>query len=74
MALLIIPVLKCDRELDVRTATYGPGIDQSQHAKSCSQPYNKWSYRLPLAHIWDVLIQIQSFYFTLIIQYWKNIA
>ena len=25
---------KGDRELEVRTATYGPGIDQSQHAKS----------------------------------------
>ena len=32
MALLIIP----DRELEVRTATYGPEIDQSQHAKSVS--------------------------------------
>ena len=36
MALLIIPVLKGDRELEVRTATYGPGIDQSQHANSVS--------------------------------------
>ena len=27
---------KVDRELGVRTATYGPGIDQSQHAKSVS--------------------------------------
>ena len=27
---------KGDRELAVRTATYGPGIDQSQHAKSAS--------------------------------------
>ena len=27
---------KGDRELAVRTATYGPGIDQSQHAKSVS--------------------------------------
>ena len=27
---------KGDRELKVRTATYGPGIDQSQHAKSVS--------------------------------------
>ena len=36
MALLIIPVLKGDRELEVRTAAYGPGIDQSQHAKSVS--------------------------------------
>ena len=25
-----------NRELEVRTATYGPGIDQSQHAKSVS--------------------------------------
>ena len=25
-----------DRELEVRTATYGPGIDQSQHGKSVS--------------------------------------
>ena len=36
MALLIIPVLKGDGELEVRTATYGPGIDQSQYAKSVS--------------------------------------
>ena len=27
---------KGDREPEVRTATYGPGIDQSQHAKSFS--------------------------------------
>ena len=27
---------KGDRELEVRTATYGPGIDQSQHANSVS--------------------------------------
>ena len=27
---------KGDRELEVRMATYGPGIDQSQHAKSVS--------------------------------------
>ena len=27
---------KGDQELEVRTATYGPGIDQSQHAKSFS--------------------------------------
>ena len=36
MALLIILVLKGDRELEVHTVTYGPGIDQSQHAKSVS--------------------------------------
>ena len=36
MALLIIRILKGDPELEVRTATYGPGIDQSQHAKSVS--------------------------------------
>ena len=29
-------------------ATYGPGIDQSQHAKSAGQPYNKTSYYLRL--------------------------
>ena len=29
-----------DRELEVRTATYGPGIDQSQHAKSVSHIIN----------------------------------
>ena len=41
MALLIIPVLKrYNRELEVRTATYGPGIDQSQHAKSDSHIRN----------------------------------
>ena len=27
---------KSDRELEVRTSTYGPGIDQSQHANSVS--------------------------------------
>ena len=32
---------KGDRELAVRTATYGPGIDQSQHAKSVSHIINK---------------------------------
>ena len=31
---MLIIWLFCDRELEVRTATYGPGIDQSQHAKS----------------------------------------
>ena len=29
-------VLAGDRELEVRTATYGPEIDQSQHARSVS--------------------------------------
>ena len=35
MALLIISIRfwKGDGELEVRTATYGPGIDQSKHAK-----------------------------------------
>ena len=32
MALLTIP----DREQEVHTATYGPGIDQSQHEKAVS--------------------------------------
>ena len=36
MALLIILAREGDQELEVRTATYGPGIDQSQHAKSVS--------------------------------------
>ena len=44
MALLIIlgietksfDVLTSDQELEVRTATYGPEIDQSQHVKSVS--------------------------------------
>ena len=31
---------KGDRELAVRTATYGPGIDRSQHAKSVSHIIN----------------------------------
>ena len=31
---------KGDGELEVRTATYGPGIDQSQHAKSVSHIIN----------------------------------
>ena len=29
-------VVTCDQEPEVRTATYGPEIDQSQHAKSVS--------------------------------------
>ena len=29
-------ILTSDQELKVRTATYGPEIDQSQHAKSVS--------------------------------------
>ena len=29
-------VLTSDQELEVRTATYGPEIDQSQHVKSVS--------------------------------------
>ena len=29
-------VLTSDKELEVRTVTYGPKIDQSQHAKSVS--------------------------------------
>ena len=33
---LLFRFLKGDRELEVRTATYGPGIDQSQHAESVS--------------------------------------
>ena len=52
MALLIIPgkekeqfdVLTGDRELEVRTATFGPGIDQSQHAKSVSHIIIKGYY------------------------------
>ena len=40
---------KGDQEQEVRTATYGPGIDQSQHAKSC-QPYNKLTYGPDQAH------------------------
>ena len=36
---------KGNREPEVRTATYGPGTDQSQHAKS-SQPYNNVSYAI----------------------------
>ena len=35
---------KGDRELEVRTATYGPGIDQSQHAKSVSHIINIYVY------------------------------
>ena len=34
---------KDDGELEVRTATYGPVIDQSQHCE-ISQPYNKTDY------------------------------
>ena len=41
MALLIIPVLKSDQELEVHRATYGPGIDQSQHRKSVSHIIKK---------------------------------
>ena len=29
-------ILRSDQELEVRTATYGPEIDQSQHMKSVS--------------------------------------
>ena len=40
MALPIVPGKerfdRCQRELEVRTATYGPGIDQSLHPKSVS--------------------------------------
>ena len=35
---------KGDRELEVRTASYGPGIDQSQHAISFSHLINMFSY------------------------------
>ena len=34
-------VLTGDQELEVRMATYGPEINQSQHAKSVSHIYNK---------------------------------
>ena len=32
----LFDVLTDDQELEVRTATYGPEIDQSQHRKSVS--------------------------------------
>ena len=35
-----------DRELEVRTATYRPGIDQSQHAKSVSHIISTFIYTL----------------------------
>ena len=38
MALLNIPVWKYDQELEVHMATYGSGIDQSQHTKSPGAP------------------------------------
>ena len=38
MALLIV---QGDRELEVRTASYGSGIDQPQHAKSVSHIINR---------------------------------
>ena len=44
MALLIIPVWNGDRELEVCTATYEPGIDQSQHEKSVSLIINNYMY------------------------------
>ena len=37
-------VWKGDRELAVRTATYWPGIDQSQHAKSVSHIINSFKF------------------------------
>ena len=37
-------VLTGDQELEVRTATYGPEIDQSQRAKSVSRPCTKVYY------------------------------
>ena len=36
MECLLFRFSKGDRELEVRTATYGPVIDQSQYAKSVS--------------------------------------
>ena len=45
---------KGDREPEVRTATYGPGIDQSQHAKSVSHmimPLIHWLFDFSQA-IW----------------------
>ena len=43
---------KGDRELEVRTATYGPGIDQSQHAKSVSHIINQDIHRATNAARW----------------------
>ena len=37
-------VLTSDQELEARTATYGPGIDQSQCAKSVSHIIKVLSY------------------------------
>ena len=51
---------KGDRELEVRTATYGPGIDQSQHAKSVSHIIKQimppvWSCEWKTANVHSIL-------------------
>ena len=48
---------KGDRELEVRTATYGPEIDQSQHAKSVSHIIIRGMYCIlwALNGVWQLL-------------------
>ena len=52
MALLIIRFGK-DQELEVHTATYGPGIDQSQHAKSVSHISQSINFISSLTYIYN---------------------
>ena len=49
-------VLTGDQELEIRTATYGPGIDQSLHATSIShiQASRVSSFRLVRGALWDI--------------------
>ena len=49
-----------DQELEVRTATYGPGIDQSQHAKSVSHIINT-SYKPSARSVQQVMDRDFSF-------------
>ena len=69
MALLIIPVLNGDRELEVHTATYGPGIDQSQHAKSVSHIIMYFTLPSTLLYcfvLYHTLLLFTFIYFTFI--------
>ena len=64
MALLIIPVW----QLEVRTATYRPGIDQSQHVKSVSHIISSISLLLSIWLPWvpeTILAQMETSAFTL---------
>ena len=56
-----------DRELEVRTATYGPGIDQSQHVKSVSHIIIlviKYTKRLLLSKLLCLLLLCTAAHFS----------